>query len=118
MKTISKSLLTSVSALTFAICLAQPLQSQAAGTDIFHYDATQSFTDTSDLPAKGTVKLSANEQGKADNQKLDVTVTGLNTNAPYQLVAAVNDDSNLVSLADFVTDSKGGATFQFQNSGN
>lgn len=119
MKTTGKSiLLTSVASLTFAMILAQPLQSQAATKDTFQYNATKAFVDTGDLPAKGSVKLSANEQGKADSQKLDVTVTGLNTNAPYQLVAVVNNDTNLVSLADFVTDSKGGATFQFQNSAN
>jgi hypothetical protein len=118
MKIISQSILTGVGVLAFAAFLAQPLQSQAAGTDILHYDVSKSFASDGELAGKGSVKASLNEQGKADNQKLDVAVTGLNTNAPYQLVAVVSDDTNLVSLADFVTDSKGGASFHFQNDVN
>jgi hypothetical protein len=55
----------------------------------------------------GWLRLQQNEQGHAAKQSLRLLVTGLETNAPYNLVAVVGDDTNTVVVAALTADRHG-----------
>jgi hypothetical protein len=89
----------------------------ANGTDILHYDVTKTLTnDGVETNAVGTVKAHQNKQGGADNQQLNVFVSGLATNGTYALLA--NGDTNLSNGVSFTTDADGNAKLQYRSQGN
>ena len=68
--------------------------------------------------AGGTVNAKQNQQGNANNQRLDIVLKGLTTNTTYQLLAILDDDTNLTAVTDFTTDDSGNAALQYRRMGN
>jgi hypothetical protein len=101
-------------------CLALATQTTAlAGTDILHFFDHATFTNNGvGTNAAGTVNTRENTQGKADNESVSISVKGLDTNAPYTLQISTIDDTNLTSVSDFTTDSRGRANLNFRNLAN
>jgi hypothetical protein len=87
------------------------------GTDILHYSVTKSMSnDGVESNAIGSVKAHQNEQGHADNQQLNIAVSGLTASTTYELLA--NADTNLADGVSFTTDSNGSASLQYRSMGN
>ncbi|HEY2329248.1 MAG TPA: hypothetical protein VGI63_05490 [Verrucomicrobiae bacterium] len=121
MKTFNRNavVLAGSATLAVALLLAMPLRAAANGTDILHFTVSTSMTNNGVEPgADGAVMASQKKQGHADNQKLDIAVTGLNTNTAYELVAAIDSDTNLVDVTPFTTDGKGDAMLVYTSLGN
>jgi hypothetical protein len=87
------------------------------GTDILHFFVRAAMTN--DAGATGSVDAKQNKQGKANNQRLDVKVSGLSTNTDYFLYAILDQDTNdFVQVASFTTDASGGKVVRYQQNGN
>jgi len=98
--------------------LGAPATATAAGTDVLHFSVIKAMADNNVEPgADGVVAATQKKQGNADNQTLDIMVTGLGKNTAYALVASVDNDTNLTSVAEFVTDKKGEAAISYRNLG-
>jgi hypothetical protein len=89
------------------------------GTDITHVAYRVAMTNDGVEPsAAGTISVSANVQGNANKQQVNLMVTGLTGGASYSLIATLNDGSaTTVDLEDFTVDNKGHATLSLNNSG-
>lgn len=94
------------------------------GTDILHLSlrtaminvaATNGAVETN---ATGTVCASQDQQGNADVQKLKISVQDLETNAVYELLALVDDQTNLISVTNFTADANGNADLSYFDNGN
>jgi hypothetical protein len=93
--------------------------SQKNGTDILHFFVRKKMADTAvESGASGRVEANQNQQGNANNQRLDILVKGLQTNTTYQLLALLDEDTNLTQVTEFATDAKGGAALQYRKVGN
>lgn len=68
--------------------------------------------------ADGMVSASQKTQGHANNQTLNIVLSGLDTNLTYNLVAIYDNDTNVVDLGSFTPDSKGKAMFNYRSLGN
>ena len=87
------------------------------GTDILHYSVTKSMSnDGVESNAVGSVKAHQNEQGHADNQQLNISLSGLTASTTYELMA--NGDTNLAHGVSFTTDANGGASLKYRSMGN
>src|SRR5258706_15399447 len=103
--------------LAVAMFLASPTR-VVAGTDILHFTVIKAMTDNGvETNADGAVVASQKEQGKANNQKLSIAVTGLSANTPYELFAAIDNDTNVTDITPFVTDANGEATLEYRSLG-
>jgi len=92
---------------------------QQHGTDILHFFARKAMSNEGVVSgATGSVYARQNKQGNANNQNLDITVKGLDSNTNYQLLALIDADTNLTQVAEFNTDSKGGAALRYRRLGN
>src|SRR5215470_1226054 len=101
-------------------CLALATQTTAlAGTDILHFFDRATFTNNGVATnVSGTVNARENKQGNTDNETVSLSFKGLDTNAPYTLQISTIDDTNLTSVSDFITDSRGRANLNFRNLSN
>lgn len=105
--------------VSLAMFLATPVPVAAGGTDILHFTVASSMTNNGVEPgADGMVVASQKKQGHANNQKLSIVVTGLATNTPYELIAAIDNDTNATDIGPFTTDAKGNAILNFASLGN
>jgi hypothetical protein len=66
-----------------------------------------------DADASGTVKGGLNRRGAVDNQHLIISVSKLDTNATFHLVAFLDDSVTNTAVGDFTTDRKGKASFHY-----
>ncbi len=106
-------------AVAVTTLIASAASSHRHGTDILHFFARTPLTgDGTITNATGRVEADQNQQGNANNQKLEITVKNLYTNAPFQLLALVNDDTNYTQVAEFLTDSKGRAVIAYRKVGS
>jgi hypothetical protein len=115
------SLLLTGSLVVAAVALAaDPLATQHKhGTDILHYFVRKAMSNTGvESAAAAKINARQNEQGNANNQNLDIFVTGLDTSTTYGLLALLNNDTNLTKVAEFTTDSKGRAALYYRQLGN
>jgi len=113
-----KSKQQSVFTLALALALAVSAHAAGRGTDILHLDINTAMTNNGvETGVTGRVKLHQNQQGKANNQQLDIAIRGLATNTTYQLVAAIDDDTNYMQITDFTADAKGNALLRYKNNG-
>lgn len=111
--------LTGSTTVSLAMFLATPVSVAAGGTDILHFTVTSSMTNNGVEPgADGVVTASQKTQGHASNQKLSIVITGLATNTPYELIGAIDSDTNATDIGPFTTDAKGAAIFDFTSLGN
>lgn len=118
MKTITKSLLVAGIA---ALALTTVSAKSGHGTDILHLFMSEDMSDTGIEPsASGSVKVMQVTQGNANNQKLDIAVSGLSSNTVYSLAAALGGDTNVVAIANtsFTTDANGNAAIHYRKLGN
>jgi hypothetical protein len=68
--------------------------------------------------AAGSVNAKQNQQGHANNERLDISISGLTSNTNYQLLAMLGDDTNLTQIADVATDANGAAALHYVKVGN
>jgi hypothetical protein len=89
------------------------------GTDILHFSIREGmFNDGGVAGAVGVVEASQNQQGHANNQRLSLFLSGLDTNTPYDLFALRDGDTNLSPVMEFTTDGRGRAALQLRDLGN
>jgi len=119
MKTTATIALAVTTTLTAAVFSATSAQAAPGGTDILHFQVVVGMTNNGvEANADGMVLAEQKKQGNANNQKFSIAVTGLSTNTTYELVAVVDDDTNLVDVAAFTTDKKGKAVLNYSSLGN
>jgi hypothetical protein len=109
-----------VAACGFSALIAKPsAASHAGGTDILHLFVHKTMTNEGiESGAAGVVDVKQTRQGNANNQRLDVSVTGLTTNTTYQLLALLDDDTNATFVVDLTTDSHGAGALHFTQANN
>jgi len=89
------------------------------GTSILHWMLRATFTNTGvETGAVGSVDAKLNQQGNADNQKLNISLGKLTSNTTYTLSAALGDDTNLTDVTTFTTDANGSAAFKYSHVGS
>ena len=116
MKRLTKSALFLGATVCSASLLANAHAGQG-GTDILHYAVTKTMAnDGVESNAVGSVQAHQNKQGHADNQQLNISVSGLTANGSYALLA--NGGTNLSDGVSFTTDTNGGAKLQYRSQGN
>src|ERR1051325_4355044 len=92
----------------FSLSAKPPAGPHGHGTDILHFSLRKTMNNEgAETNAAGTVNAKQNQQGKANNQKLDITLSSLGTNATYQLLALIDDDINLTAITNFTADANG-----------
>jgi hypothetical protein len=120
MNKMTKSLLfTGAATLALTTLLATPPESNGNGTDILHLSVTSTATNAGVEPsATGKATARQNEQGNANNQKLDIAFSGLSTNATYELLAGISGNTNFTDISAFTTDIRGKASLHYRSLGN
>lgn len=89
------------------------------GTDILHFSIRENFQNPGvEAGASGAVQAGQNEQGNANNQKLDILLKGLNASTTYSLFALTGDNSNATFVANFTTDGSGSSAMHYRSVGN
>ena len=88
------------------------------GKSVMHY-MTRNTLVTNDAGSNvvGWVRLQHNEQGNSTKQSLQLFVNGLETNAPYKLIAMVGDDTNAIPVEEFTADGKGRVRLNYMTRG-
>ena len=116
----TKSLfLTGVATLALTSLLANASGEKGNGTDILHLSLRATMSATGIEPsAAGKVMATQNEQGKANNQKLNLTFSGLAANTTYELLAGINGNTNFTDVTPFTTDVDGNAALNYRSLGN
>jgi hypothetical protein len=101
---------------TATLLLARPSsEPRRHGTDILHFFARTTMVDSgSETNAIGRVEAGQNQQGAADIQRLEIFVSGLETNTSYALAALSGADTNFTSVARFDTDARGHAVLRYR----
>ena len=103
--------------LTFGLALAAMLSSHnavAGGTDITHFISKTEMTNTGvDPNASGKMDVTLTSQGKANIQKLNISLAKLFSGTAYQLFAFIGDDTNATSITNFTTSQKGAFTISY-----
>jgi hypothetical protein len=111
-----------VCALTSTLTAVQPSKPPGPGnkgTDILHWAVRESMiNENTNSTATAKLDLKQNQQGNADNQRLNLTVAGLETNTTYQIWAAIEDDTNFVHVSDFSTDASGNSDVRLMKVGS
>jgi len=120
MKMTMKSIkFTRVFTLILALAATASRAADKDGTDILHFFTRTAMTNAGVITnASGSVDVRKNQQGNASHQDLAITVKGLDANTTYQLLALVNEDTNLTQVAGFTTDIKGRAALRYRDFGN
>jgi hypothetical protein len=91
--------------LTFTAHAAGPVTRR--GTSVLHYMTRNTLVTTNGSNVVGSLRLQQNEQGHSSKQSLHLFVSGLETNAPYTLIAIIGDDTNAVPVATFTANRLG-----------
>jgi hypothetical protein len=80
----------------------------SAGSSVLHFMlSTDMVSSGADSNARGHIDAALSRSGNANNQRLKISLTNLDPNSEYQLLAFIGDDSNLRSATSFTTDAKG-----------
>ena len=110
--------LTGTATLALTTMLANPSGDKRNGTDIFHLSLRATMSATGIEPSAGGKLIAAqNEQGKANNQKMDLTISGLGTNTTYELLAGINGNTNFTDVTPLTTDAGGNAAMHYRSLG-
>ncbi len=81
----------------------------SAAVNAFSYTFRAAMTNSGvDPNARGSVHGNLTRRGVTDNQRLTVTVSRLDTNTTYHLVAYLGDDVAATAVADLTTGRRGG----------
>jgi len=101
------------------LLLSQTTFGSKGGTSILHWMLRATFTNMGvETGAVGSVDAKLNQQGNADNQKLNISLGKLASNTTYTLSAALGDDTNLTDVTTFTTDANGSAAFKYSHVGS
>ena len=91
----------------------------SGGTDILHLSVRKAMANEgAPTNATGRVDLNQNQQGKANNQRLDIAAAKLETNTTYQLWAVLGDDTNFTYAASFTSSARGKASLRYMKVGS
>ena len=101
-----------------ALVLPLSLFGQNFGTDILHLDSRTLMTGSVETNAAGLVMASQKKQGNANNQSLQITLSGLTASNSYILSALIGADTNLTDVAAITTDANGNASLNYSAKGN
>lgn len=105
-------------------------RAQIRGTSIYHLSISKSMvyvpdpTVTNAVPIRarylpsGSVSTHHNQQGNADNQRLDVSLGRLQAYTNYMLLALVGDETNYTYVTDMQTNRRGKSSVRFQQIGS
>ena len=111
-------LVTAVVALASTTMLARSPVIPRKGTSILHFFVRKAMVSEGlDTNVVGRVDVKRNRQGNADNQRLNITLTKLDTNVTYQLLAVLGDDTEYTPVTEFTAGPKGSATFRYVSVG-
>lgn len=119
MKLITKTVLVAgMAALVATPAFAAP--HGRGGTDILHLSIKEAFTNDNVEPsAAGTVQLSQNQQGNANNQTMDISATGLTPGTNYTLVAVTTSNTTPTPVdTNLNTDANGNFVVHYRSLGN
>jgi hypothetical protein len=84
------------------------------GTSILHLMIRAEMSNTGiDADAAGSVNARLNRQGRANNQRLELSLSGLQPGTTYALFALVGDAASAEQVAEFDTDADGAALIRF-----
>lgn len=88
------------------------------GTSVMHY-MTQNTLVATDVGSNvvGQLRLQQNEQGHSSKQSFRLVVRGLETNAGYNLIAVIGDDTNAVPVTNLTADRRGRAQLSYLSTG-
>lgn len=88
------------------------------GTSVMHYMTRNALvTNEAGSNVVGWVRLQHNEQGNSSKQSLQLFANGLETNAPYRLIAMVGDDTNAIPVEELSADRKGRLRLNYMTRG-
>ena len=88
------------------------------GTSVMHYMTRNTLVATeAGSNVVGWLRLQHNEQGHSSKQSLRLHVAGLETNAGYNLIAVVGDDTNAVPVASFTANRRGRSQLSYLSHG-
>jgi hypothetical protein len=88
------------------------------GTSVMHYMTQNTLVATeAGSNVVGLLRLQHNEQGHSSKQSLRLHVAGLETNATYNLIAVVGDDTNAVPVATFAANRHGRSHLSYMSRG-
>jgi len=105
--------------ISAGLLLSHTTYGAKGGTSILHWMLHATFTNTDLAPnAIGSVDAKLNQQGNADNQKLNISLGKLDSNTTYTLSAVLGDDTNLTDVTTFTTDANGAAAFKYSHVGS
>jgi hypothetical protein len=96
---------------------------QSGGSLAMNYTTTTAMVSTSApgfgvTEPTGEVTVRMNTQGSTSDQQIQISLAHLNPNTPYELDALVGDDTNGVSITNFVSSSKGSFNIVYMKNGN
>ncbi len=88
------------------------------GTSVLHYMTHSDLVSTeAGSNVVGRLRLQMNEQGRSSKQSVDLHVDGLASNAAYNVIAVVGDDTNTVPVDEVVADRKGRLRLNYKTMG-
>ena len=88
------------------------------GKDILHLSIQKRMSNEGTLAtASGKVDVHWDAEGNHDHQQVKLELKGLDTNGTYQLMALVDDDTNLTQVATFSPDHEGKAHIELREKG-
>src|ERR1043166_1526520 len=106
-------------AFAAVMLVAEPsVMAKKGGTSILHFTTELTMAGTGiDTDAQGKITAEIKTQGNAEKQQLEINLTNLDPNTTYQLQALVGEDTNLIEVVDFETDSNGAAVLDYSKQG-
>jgi hypothetical protein len=100
--------------LLTVILVQHEAAAKKAGTSILHFMVRSAMSSTGfDADATGSVDGKRNQQGNADNQRLEIVLGHLDGKATYALLASTLDDTNFQQVATIDTDGNGVADVKY-----
>ncbi len=114
-----KEKILAVAGAMFALVLVPEILAVRGGTSILHLMMRAPMTNEGVISnATGKVDLKLNQQGHADNQRLTLTTSKLDSNTVYTLLALLGDDTNLTEVTTFTTGANGAANLKYVRVGS
>ena len=108
MKTWKVLIATAMIAASLGLHIALAKGSHKGGTSVLHWmERCTMISSGEESNAAGSIIAKRNQQGNADNQRLTISLSHLESDAMYQLLATIGTNTYPVVAADLSTDAKG-----------
>lgn len=115
---LNKILITTAVGIVASLVAYQSAVAKKGGTSILHFMVRDNMEGTgADSDASGSVNAKRNQQGNADNQRLTIATSNLDSDATYTLLALLGDDLTLTEIGTFNTDAAGAAVLDYVHKG-